>query len=54
MDTEDFAYDASVALHVLCEIMTPLKVETYLYSSGKFTPEQARALTDQAYRRRLE
>jgi len=54
LTTEEFAYDAAVALHVLCEILTPLTIEWYLYSSEKFTGEEAKVLTDEAYRRRLE
>ena len=49
----DFAYMAAVLIHSFCECSTPDDVEDVLIRRG-YTKEEAKAVTDEAYRRRLE
>ena len=53
MDTEDFAYLAAVTLHTIAELTSPDYVEGMLVSRG-YKKKEARAMLDEAYRRRLE
>ena len=53
LTTEEFAYRAAVVIHALCERTTPVGVEEILVDSG-YTFEEAVAVTDEAYRRRLD
>ncbi len=53
MNTKDFAYMAAVLIHSFCEMSTPDDVEDVLIRRG-YTKEEAKAVTDEAYRRRLE
>jgi len=54
LTTEEFAYMAAVLIHTLCEeLLLPSYVESLLVLRG-YTKEEAKAVTDEAYRRRLE